>query len=144
MTCNNIRGTRLASNNAFLAIDGYDVSGYATEANIGASIESKDVTAGFGTLNMQREAGLRDNSFSATIVYQAGEFDNMKAYLQPGVHEIEWAPEGRLPGKPKHIQCFVITSTDGPTVNVSKDMVVFSLSGEGADEPLFDLLVDTY
>ena len=130
----------LASNDAYLAINGTNVSGYATEGNLEGSAASNDVTHGFGQDWVMRSPGLRDASFSCTVAYDTTAHAAYIGSLTPGqVVSVEWGPEGTSSGKPKHLQNMVITGLSGPKVMVTKDGVFYEFSAEGADTPTKDL-----
>jgi len=130
----------LAANDAYLALGGTDVSGYATEGNLEGSADSNEITAGFGQDWKQRAAGLRDASFSATIAYDVADHATYIGSLTPGqVVSVLWCPEGNTGGKPRHLQNMVITGLSGPKVDVEKSGVFYEFSAEGADTPTADL-----
>lgn len=126
-------------NNAFLSIDGVDVSGFWTAFTLSPSVESVDVTAGSATAHRERAEGLADTSCSGTIVYDAASVSTYIQKVKPGSHTIIWGPEGNTTGKPRHEQVFIITEAPH-TVGVEKPMVAFEFSGEAAAAPTYDMM----
>jgi hypothetical protein len=126
-------------NDVYIKIDSVEVDAYFKTIEFNPSIETVDVTAGSGTDHRQRAGGLEDTTITMTIVYDAA---NIQAYIQrlkPGVHSIEFGPEGNTSGKPRHVQSFIITAAPF-SVEVSKTEVAFSISGEAADAPSVDMM----
>lgn len=124
-----------ADNTVYLKLDSTEVDAYFRDVQLSASNSAVDTTAGSGTDWNMRAPGLNDMSISITLMYDAA---NVQTYIQkiaPGATiSIEYGPEDAVSGKPRHVQSFVITSVDHQ-VQVSKDAVMFSIGGDGADAP---------
>jgi hypothetical protein len=119
-----------AENNWYLSIDGTDVSAYATRINLEPSIASNETTAGSGTDDRTRAAGLRDHTISFDLVHT----DNSAwalTLIAVGSHAIIYGLEGSATGKPKHAQTFIFESAPHET-SVEKTMVLYSVSGVAA------------
>lgn len=128
----------LVNNVIHLTIDSYDVCAYFTEVDLNPSNSSIDITAGCGAEHVERAAGLNDTKLSIKLVYDDVAIANYIQKLKPGVHTVEFGPEGSGSGKPRHQQSFNFTSVSAPR-KVGKDKVEFSISGEGAAAPTYDL-----
>lgn len=125
-------------NQIYLSIDGVEVQAEFKRVQIEPKISSVDVTRGAGTEHMQRATGLSDTSFSVTVGYQTHKIQQQIAYMRPGVKQIVFGPEGDAPGKPKHVQDFILTGAPFE-ITVEKGEVAFELSFEGADAPVVDM-----
>ena len=126
-------------NDVYIKIDSVEVDAYFKTIEFSPSIETVDVTRGSGTDHRQRAGGLEDTTISMTIVYDATDIQTYIQRLKPGVHTIEFGPEGNVSGKPRHVQSFIISSSPF-TVDVSKTEVAFGISGEAADAPSVDIM----
>ena len=126
-------------NGAYLSIDGVNVSGFYTTFTPSRSMDGVDITAGAGTNHRQRAEGLEDGSCSGPVVYDSTAVSTEMAKLDVGEHVIIYGPEGQSTGKPKHECRYIITSLDGPTVDVEKAKVVFEFSGDAADAPTVNM-----
>lgn len=131
----------LAGNDAYLSLDGVDVGAYVTEVSMERSANNNETTAGFGTDHITRSPGLKDTTFSITLVY---EVDDISTYIQKldagdTAYTLIYGPEGNTGGKPKHEQDVIIDSVSGGRVNVQKEMTVFEISAVGADAPTTDI-----
>lgn len=132
----------LADNKGVLIIDTVDVSGFWTELKPKTKNNTKETSAGANITHVQRAKGLDDYSFDATIVY-----DDISATLQSYIQKmkvgnkyiVEYYPEGKVAGKPKHIQSMIVDSVNGPSQKVEKDLITFELSLSGADAPTSDM-----
>ena len=125
--------------NAFyLAIDSTDLSAYVTQGQLTPKVAEVDVTAGASTTHMERAAGLADYAFTATVVMDDTTFATQIAKIKPGIHTVEWGPQGATSGKPRHVQSMLITEAPHE-VKVSKDLAAFTISATGAAAPSVDL-----
>jgi len=127
---------KYAENNWYFDIDGTSLGAYLLSISLSPSQATNETTAGSGTDNVTRAAGLKDHSISFDIYH-----DDAAAYaisLLTGTHTITYGVEGNATGKPKHVQSFVLTGLDH-TTNVNKEMVVYSVSGEAAAAPTTDM-----
>jgi len=126
-------------NDVYIKIDSVEVDAYFKSIEFNPSIETVDVTRGSGTDHRQRAGGLEDTTISRTIVYDAADIQTYIQRLKPGLHSIEFGPEGNTSGKPRHVQNFIISAAPF-SVEVSKTEVAFSISGEAADAPSVDMM----
>lgn len=130
----------LADNTGYLTIDGYDVSGIATELSIEGGGSSNEQPYGFGSTYTRRTPGLKDVTINATIIYDQ---DNIDSYItsiaSQQIVAVVAGPEGNTAGKPKHAGNFVVDSVNGPTKAVTKDAVLFEITLVTADPPTDDL-----
>jgi hypothetical protein len=125
----------LADNSAYLSLDGVDVSGLITEVKPKGKNNVRETTHGAGATHVQRAAGLDDYSFDATVVYDDAQIATYIQKLKPGaIYTMEYAPEGRTAGKPKHVQSVIVEGNDH-AIKIEKDMVAFNLSLLGQDAP---------
>lgn len=129
---------RYNGNNIYLAIDGNVVGSQFKTVNLEPSIEAVDMTRGAGTTHMMRNEGLRDTTISMTLGYDTDLVPTWLTLLRPGEHTVEFGPEGSATGKPRHQQKFIFTSAP-LEIDVTKQEVVFDISGDGADAPIFDM-----
>lgn len=128
---------RFNGNNIFMSIDGTSVGAEWIEYELTTSVEEVDTTRGAAQTNMQRNAGLNDQSLTITLAYDPEKIQTQIAYLKPGVHHVVLGPEGNAAGKPRHEQEFLFTEAPfGQTVK--KDQVVFTISASAADAPVAD------
>ena len=125
-------------NGAYIKIDSVVVDAYFKKFELTPSVESVDVTAGSGTNHRQRAEGLADHSATLTVVYEAGAVQTYIQTLKPGLHTVEYGPEGNVTGKPKHVQEFILTEAP-VSQDVEKGEVLFQCSFEAADEPTYDM-----
>lgn len=130
----------LADNSGYLTIDGYDVSGIATELTFEMSGASNEQPYGFGSDWTRRTPGLKDVTINVSIIYDK---DNIASYITniatQQVVAVVAGPEGNTVGKPKHAGNFVVDSLSGPSKMVTKDAVVFEVTLVTADPPTDDL-----
>jgi hypothetical protein len=132
----------LNDNKGVLIIDSVDVSGYWTELKPKAKNNVKEISAGANITHVQRGKGLNDYSFDATIVYDdvSATLQSYLVKLKPGnKYIVEYYPEGKVTGKPKHVQSMIVDSVNGPSQKVEKDLVTFEISFSGADAPTYDM-----
>lgn len=122
-------------NDAFLSIDGYDISGYYTKADFEEVVGVEDVSAGAGLEHEILAPKLYATNFNATIAYDITAVSTHVAKLKPGIHAVVWGPEGNATGKPKQTQSILISSAKHSSVEVGKPMVVWELKGRGAAAP---------
>lgn len=131
---------RLTSNGWYLTLDGVDVKAYVVSVGVSQSVETKETTAGPKN-HEQKQAGLRKTSYKITLVYEIG---SVSAYIQkvkPGAsYVLEYGPESNASGKPRQQQTVLVTNVEGPSMTASKDLVVFDITAEGADEPTVDMV----
>lgn len=126
-------------NSIYLTIDSVNVSAYFTSLTLERTGDAVDVTSGSGAVHRERNAGLKDTTFSATLVYDDANLSTFIAKMDSGqAYTVVIGPEGNTAGKPKHEQSFVITGSGPVTVGVDKPLVVFELSGEGNGAPTTD------
>lgn len=130
--------TAYNGNNIYLVIGGIEVQSKFKKVNLEPSIETVDTTRGAGTNHMQRSPGLEDTKMSATIGYDTPGIQTQIKYLKPGQYTIIFGPEGNAPGKPKHVQDFIINSAP-LEIAVEKSEVAFELKMEAADAPLMNM-----
>lgn len=122
-------------NNAYLEIDGVDVSGFYTDAiEMERTNETQDTTAGAGRTHVQRRAGLNDTTMKFVVVYD----DELKAQYVGSLKEglecwVTYGPEGNAAGKPCHRQRMIIDGVTGPNVSIKKERVGFEISCSGMD-----------
>lgn len=129
---------RYNGNNIWIAIDGNSVGSQFKTVNLEPSIEAVDMTRGAGTNHMMRNEGLRDTTISITLGYDTDLVPTWLALLKPGRHTVEFGPEGNSTGKPRHLQDFIFTSAP-LEIDVTKQEVVFDISGDGADPAIYDM-----
>jgi hypothetical protein len=125
-------------NGYYVDIDGTNISSYVIEMSLEPAVEAVDVTAGASTTHRERNAGLKDYTFSMSVGYDDSAASTILPLVAPGAHTVTFGPEGSANGKPKHVQSFIIEGA-GHTVAVSKSHVVFSVSGSGAAAPTTDM-----
>lgn len=134
-----------SGNDDFLSIDGVDLSAYWREAEISPSVETADVTAGSGVTHRSRNEGLKDYTFSFTIVYDTADLQTILPVIKPGTHLVVYGPEGNSAGKPKHQQRFIFTEAPTSGNHEKSDARTFSISAEAAEPPIDDMYVgDTF
>lgn len=124
-------------NNAFLSINGVDVSGIYT-GTIEPEItgESVDVTRGAGQGWMQRAAGLKDIKITFTIAYDTVTAGAYIASMTPDVYPIVYYPQGSsATGTPAIDADFNITSIKGIATSIEKEAKVWEITAELADTP---------
>lgn len=126
-------------NSYYLAIDSTDLSSYVVSGQLTPKVAEVDVTAGASETYMERAAGLKDTTFTATLAMDDTTFATQIALVKPGIHTIEWGPQGATSGKPRHVQSMLITESPHE-VKVTKDMVTFQVSASGAAAPTVDLM----
>ena len=130
---------RFNENNAFLSIGGRDVSGIWSEATITPSNSPVDVTAGAGKDDMQRLPGLNTHELTAILAYDTDSVNDDIQSVKTGVLvRVIYGPEGNTAGKLKHEQDFILTSATFRQT-VSKEFVMFNLSGSSANPPVADM-----
>jgi len=124
----------LNGNNVYLSLDGVDVSAYWTdEISFSESNNTVETTTGAGATDIERQGGLRDTSLSLMLVYDDADLSTYLSKMQAGSsYTVVYGPEGSTSGKPKHEQTMILQTMDGPNPTISKDMVSFSLSFQGA------------
>ncbi|MGB1284886.1 MAG: hypothetical protein ACPG7F_00015 [Aggregatilineales bacterium] len=132
-------------NNAFLSIDGIDVSGVFTDKiEPEESAETQDVTRGAGQEYMQRAVGLKDIKISFVVAYDTVTAAAHLAKMQPGKYPIVYGPQSNSTGMPKLDADFIVTSIKGITTTVKKEAKVFEVSAELADTPRSTLATGTF
>lgn len=130
----------LADNNAKLIVDGVTVDAYFKNVQLQRTSESVDVTGGAGVDHMLRSPGLIDTQITITVQYETALIQTYIQHISAGqVVVIEYGPEGATSGKPRHVQSFLITSSNASEQNVAKDEVTFEITGEGAAAPSVDM-----
>ena len=124
----------LNGNNAFLSLDGVDVSAYFTgEISRSVTNNTQETTAGAGATAVQRKAGLDDYSLELSLAYDVDDLGTYKAKLVKGSsYDMIYGPEGNGSGKPKDEVPVIISSVSGPNVTIDKQMVMFTVSFQGA------------
>lgn len=125
-----------ANNNFYLSIGGTDLSAFVINVTLSPSQSSVETTAGSGTDHVSRAEGLEDHSISFTIYS-----DDANAYslaLLKGEQIAIFGEQGNASGRPKHVQSFILTGVSSPTM-VSKEMVIYDVSGEAAAAPTTDM-----
>lgn len=128
-----------AENTVYLKMGSVVVDTYFREVNLTPSNAAVDTTAGAGVRHTKRQPGLNDTSISITLAYDTEHVPDYIRKIKPGqVIEIEYGSEGNVSGKPRHLQDFVITSA-AHAVSVDKSAVSFTIQGEGAEEPVYDM-----
>lgn len=129
----------VADNNVYLSLDGVDVSGFITEVKPKTKNNIRETSHGANITHVQREPGLDDYSWDATLVYDDSSIATYIQKLKPGAkYTMEYAPNGRTTGQPKHIQSVIVEGNDH-TIKVEKDMVAFSLNLLGQDAPTYNM-----
>jgi hypothetical protein len=125
----------LNGNDVYLELDSVDVSAYWTgEVSRSASNNVVEVTAGAGQGTIQRASGLHDYALAIDVVYDVADLGTYKSKLVKGsTYTLVYGPEGNDAGKPKDEVPVILASVDGPNPTINKDMVMFSLSFQGAD-----------
>lgn len=125
------------SNRVFLSFDGVDLSAYWTgNVSLGQTAATVDVTAGSGATHTQRAVGLRDTSFSCSVVYDDADLASYVAALTPGTAgELVYGPIGSAAGSPKLAFPAILTSVDGPNATIDNAMQMFDLTFEAAGAP---------
>lgn len=125
-------------NGYYVDIDGTDISSYVIMAKLEPSVETVDVTAGASTTHRERNAGLKDYSFSMDVGYDDSAASTIIPLIKPGVHTVTYGPEGNATGKPKHVGSFIFEGASHE-VNVAKNFVIFSVSATAAGAPTTDM-----
>jgi len=125
-------------NGVYIAIDSTSVGAYWKQVEITSSMDEVDVTAGSSAEFRERAGGLRDYSYSITLVYDDADLATYIQKVRPGIHTLEIGPEGTTVGKPKMLQSVLITEVPFE-VSVEKTEVVFNISAVGAAAPTTDM-----
>jgi len=131
--------TALNGNNPYLTIDGTDVTAYWVSLDITYSQSSQDVTAGGNTDHVELAEGLNNDSGSLTIIYDTSDIATYETLLKPGIHTLDYGPEGNTGGKPEHTQSIHIGSA-AMSQQVTKTLVQFTCSWAGAAAPTKNIL----
>jgi len=131
----------LADNNIFLKIGGVTVSAFFISVSMpNRTVTEIDVTAGSGVDHMQRAPGLLDTEMAITLTYDTAAIQTYITRLTAGqLITVEYGPEGAVSGKPKHVQTFLITSTDISEQTVAKDEITISIQLMGSGAPSVDM-----
>jgi len=122
-------------NNAYIEIDGVDMSPDWIDGSLTGTNEGQELTAGAGRTGMQRGDGLDDVAGSFTFQYNSVSFGSQILRLRAGKHDMVMCPEGNVSGKPKHAGSLRISSTELAGQSVSKTAVNIAVSVEQADDP---------
>lgn len=131
--------TSLNANNPYLSVNGTDVKTKFKHVQLEGTNASVTVTAGAGVTHVQRSSGLNDTTISITLAYDSGGIPSYITSLTRGLKvPIEFGPESNVPGKPRHVQTFVIESISMEE-DVEKQEMTFDISASGADAPTADL-----
>lgn len=121
-------------NQIFLTIDGTNVGAYFKEVTITDSVDEVDITAGSGQTYRERLTGLRDGSIDITLTYDDTALATYIQRLRPGVHAVEFGPEGNAAGKPRQVANYLFK--EAPiTISVEKAEVTIAVSGTLAGDP---------
>lgn len=129
----------VANNNVYLSLDGVDVSGLITNVKPKGKNSVRETTHGANVSHIQRAAGLDDYSFDVTVVYDDTTLSTYIQKLKPGTtYVMEYAPNGKTAGSPKHIQSVIVEGNDHE-IKIEKDLIAFNLSLLGADAPTSDM-----
>ena len=129
-----------SGNDLYIAIDSTSLGTYFTGSlNYEPTIEQQDITAGSGVDWRQRTGGLFDGTLSFMLVYDVTNISTYIQKLTPGIHSIEFGPEGATSGKPRHVQSFLITGAP-IEISIEKTKVAFSVSATAADAPSVDIM----
>lgn len=128
----------LNGNNVYLELDGVDVSAYFTgEISRTTTNNTQETTAGSGRTGVQRAAGLNDYSLELSLAYDVADLGTYKGKLVKGAaYTMIYGPEGNGSGKPKDEVPVIIASVSGPNITIDKQMVMFEVSFQQADEPI--------
>lgn len=129
---------RYNGNNIFLSIDGTVISSNWKEIEFTPSMEAIDTTQGVARKHLQRSEGLNDTAMTIIVGYDKDNIQAQFALIKPGIHHIVFGPEGSATGQPRHEQSFIVTEAPFGQ-DVKKKEVAFTLSCEGADEPVVDM-----
>lgn len=131
------------SNNAYLEIDGTDVSGYWTgTADAEQSADIKEGNYGAGQEYVRRVGGLIDTTISFSIIYDTettAKAESFNLFRTGQIVDIVYGPEGQIAGKPRHAGKFYIDSLTGPSVDQEKAPVMVEISLSQQDEPTDDM-----
>lgn len=127
----------LNGNDVYVTLDSVDISAYWTnEVSRSVTNNVVETTAGAGTDWVERQAGLNDYSLSLDLVYDDANLSTYIAKLIPGTtYTLVYGPEGNTAGKPKDEISVIVASVDGPNPTINKDMVMWSISFQGAATP---------
>lgn len=132
-------------NNAYLAIDGVDVSGLFTDAiELEMTVDTEDITRGAGATHKQRAAKLIDGKIKFVIGYDTDSASTYIARMKPGQYVITYGPQGNATGMPKHEGAYIVTSVKGINTDIQKTKKVFEIDAEQADKPTATLDTDTF
>lgn len=126
-----VNGTVFASNGS---------DGIFVQCKLSLKTEEQDTTAGSGTEWKDRGDGLSETTFELTItmddtrdVADLAAFTNSvgRGQVVTGI----FGPRGNTAGYPKHEQDYLITSVEGPDVQVTKPVYQVKVSGMSAGAP---------
>lgn len=131
---------RFNGNNPYLKVGATEIHSKFISVDPGFGGSSVETTSGAGRTHMQRNPGLRDNTFTVVITYDdASAAADMAALQAQTAYTFEWGPEGQVSGKPRHVQSMILDSMDPSEQTVQKAHVTFTLNFVGADEPTVDM-----
>lgn len=133
-------------NDVYLAWDSVDISAFWTgDADLSATNNVQEITAGSGVDHVQRAPGLNDHSIAFPVIYDDTDLADYIAKLQIGKKAtLTYGPEGSTVGKPKFECSMILDSISGPKPTIDKQMVQFDLSFSAADEPTATIDADTF
>ena len=128
----------LNGNDVYVSLGGVDVSAYWTGEISRSPVNNVvETTAGASQGSVQRQAGLNDYSLALDLVYDIADLSTYVARLKQGtVQTLIYGPENNVAGKPKDEVSVVVASVTGPNPTINKDMVMYSLTLQGADTPV--------
>lgn len=133
----------LNSNNWYLTIDGTDVSEWVVDLTLSPSIASQDITAGANSTDIARGEGLRDHSLDFTLAYTRSAQATILPLVEVGTHTFIIGIDGNTAGRPKHQQSMIIEGNP-ISMNVTKELMAFSISAVGAAAPVYNFASDTF
>lgn len=127
----------LNGNDVYLSLDSVNVSAYWTgEVSRTVTNNVVETTAGAGQDWTERQGGLLDYNLTLDVVYDDANLADYVAKLKPGsVYTMVYGPESNVAGKPKDELNVIVGSVDGPNPSINKDMVMFSVTLQGAATP---------
>lgn len=124
----------LADNNAYIEIDGEDISPLFTgEISRDVSVNQIDITAGAGVDWTQNAPGLKSYSLTLRLVYDTALYQSkvqpkLQAAVNTGDVLFKYGPEGNTAGKPKDELNVNVESVSGPNITIEKDKVMVEVS----------------
>jgi hypothetical protein len=86
--------------------------------------------------HIQRAPGLDDHKMSFSVIYDDTDLSSYVAALKRGTSgTLIYSPDGKENGKPKFEGEMILVGVRGPNATIDKQMQMFELSFEAADEP---------